>query len=239
MNPWPADSIPDAALRELVLPFARQAIAIRVLKDPMAALAMNGEELPQDIYWGELWPSAVALADALLDDSIPLPSGPAPILEVGCGTGLVATAAAIAGGRVLATDREPRALLLAQENARRNGVAAQVQLMRLDWAQTYEGRHGLILTADCLYRTEAAAEVACFLRRALSSAPGARAVVVDPDRVTARNFSFAAQEAGFNVRIFQRPIPFVAELGPVRELPAKAAQPPLLQPLEATFYELT
>ncbi|MCY3023443.1 MAG: 50S ribosomal protein L11 methyltransferase [Planctomycetota bacterium] len=234
--------IPNATLRELVLPFARQPIELLVVKDPWATLAANKDDPQHDVYWGELWPSGVALADAVLDGTIPLPDGPEPILEVGCGTGLVSIATAIAGAAgmsVLMTDREPRALLLGQENAQRNGVAERVRGMRLDWSQKYDGQHRLIFAADCLYLTDAGWRLAVFLRRALSRAPGARAVLVDPDRLTARNFSYVAREAGFQVRMFQRRVPFMVAHGPVRELHRQDPHAAIREPLEATFYELT
>jgi release factor glutamine methyltransferase len=54
-------------------------------------------------------------------------------LEVGCGAGLVAIAAARFGARVTAIDRNPHALRLARDNARRNQVSirlAQTDLLR-------------------------------------------------------------------------------------------------------------
>jgi len=236
--------IPNAPLRELVLPFARRRLSILVLQDPWATLAADGDDPQQDAYWGELWPSAVALADAILDGSVALPAGPEPILDLGCGSGLAALAAAAVARpeqRVIAADREPRALVLAQENARRNGLAERVGTVRLDWTKPYAGRHRLILAADCLYRSEANAQLAVFLRSALCSEPEARAraIVVDPDRLTARNFSYVARAAGFEVRIYVRPVPFIAEQGPVRDLNAPPRHAAALGPPEATFYELT
>jgi len=222
-----------------MLPFARRAITIGVLKDPYALLAGYPAGSQQDTYWGELWPSSITLADAILDGSLALPSGPDPILEIGCGAGLATVAAAIAGGRVLATDRDPHALVLARENASRNGVAEQVEYRLLDWRENCTARHGLILAADCMYRAGAAGEVAWFIAQALRSAPGARAIVVDPDRLTARYFNFIAQEAGLKVRMFQREVPFVTTHGPVKELPSGPVRNPSRQPLEVTFYELT
>ena len=51
-------------------------------------------------YWAELWPSSLALANALSRRAL----RGARTLELGCGLGLPSIAAAIAGGRVLATD---------------------------------------------------------------------------------------------------------------------------------------
>lgn len=54
-----------------------------------------------------------------------------PFLEVGCGTGLVSMAAARAGARVVATDRNPHAVRLTRDNGRENGLALDVVLTDL------------------------------------------------------------------------------------------------------------
>src|SRR3954467_4144179 len=64
-------------------------------------------------YWAELWPSAVALARAI---GVRALHG-AVTLELGCGLGLPAIAAALAGGRVLASDWAPDAVAVAARNA--------------------------------------------------------------------------------------------------------------------------
>jgi len=56
------------------------------------------------------------------------------LLELGCGIGLVALAAATAGFRVLATDYYSEALEFTQANATRNGVE-NVDTRLIDWAQ--------------------------------------------------------------------------------------------------------
>src|ERR687891_1653246 len=69
-------------------------------------------------YWAELWPSALALARAIAGRSL----RGARTLELGCGLGLPSIAAALAGGRVLATDWSPDAVAMTAENAARNGA---------------------------------------------------------------------------------------------------------------------
>ena len=55
----------------------------------------------------------------------------ARVLELGCGLGLPSLAAALAGGRVLATDWSPQAIELLRENAERNG--AELETAIVDW----------------------------------------------------------------------------------------------------------
>ena len=71
-------------------------------------------------YWAELWPSAVALARVIGTRAL----HGARTLELGCGLGLPSIAAALAGGRVLATDWSQEAVEMARENAARNGAVA-------------------------------------------------------------------------------------------------------------------
>src|SRR3954469_15020063 len=79
-------------------------------------------------YWAELWPSSVALARAVGARAL----RGARTLELGCRLGLASVAAALSGGRVLATDWSPEAVRFAARNAQRNG--AQVDTMLVDWS---------------------------------------------------------------------------------------------------------
>src|SRR5206468_4899179 len=67
-------------------------------------------------YWAELWPSGVALAKAV---GITALHG-RRVVELGCGLGLPSIAAALAGGRVLATDWSQAAVERTAANAERN-----------------------------------------------------------------------------------------------------------------------
>jgi predicted nicotinamide N-methyase len=100
-------------------------------------------------YWAELWPSGVALAREVAPRAL----RGARVVELGCGLGLPSLAAALAGGRVLATDWAAPALDLLRENAERNG--AQLELARVDWTQPdallSRAPFDLVLAADVLY----------------------------------------------------------------------------------------
>ena len=100
-------------------------------------------------YWAELWTSAVALAH---DVSLRSLRG-RPTLELGCGLGLPGIAAARAGGRVLASDWSPDALLATAANAARNGV--EVETMVCSWAApeplVERAPWPLVLASDVLY----------------------------------------------------------------------------------------
>ena len=82
-------------------------------------------------YWAELWPSALALARVV---GVRALHG-ARTLELGCGLGLPSLAAAVAGGRVLATDWAPDAIAMTERNAARNGLDARDAVRLLDGAR--------------------------------------------------------------------------------------------------------
>jgi len=100
-------------------------------------------------YWAELWPSGVALARRVVVRSL----RGARVLELGCGLGLPSLAAALAGGRVLATDWSPQAIELLEDNAERNGAALETAIV--DWtspeAIVERAPWDLVLAADVLY----------------------------------------------------------------------------------------
>ena len=77
--------------------------------------------LGSDPYWAYVWPSAMALAQELLQRP-ELVRG-RRVLDLGCGVGLAGIAAAVAGAReVVLADREPRALHCALAGALANGL---------------------------------------------------------------------------------------------------------------------
>lgn len=213
----------NVGLTAVSVPFSNQSVSLVLPQNPYAL----GDDLRNDganIYWAALWPSALALAEAILKRDITLRAG--ALLEVGCGTGLTSIAAALSdlsdtALSVHATDIEPRALELTRANAERNGVGSRIRTSRLDWRDPLAQKYRTILAADCLYETGAAAQLSQFLRAALEPGADSRAIVVDPERHTARNFQYALREAGFQVRTYLRTVPFVLALGPLGGLEAE------------------
>jgi predicted nicotinamide N-methyase len=101
--------------------------------------AVGDELLPP--HWAELWPSAIALAD---ND---FPAG-ARVLEIGCGLGLPALAAARAGCTVTAIDLSPTAIDLVRRSAARSGLTLTARAC--SWT-VLDGEWDLVLAADVLY----------------------------------------------------------------------------------------
>ena len=116
------------------------------------------EWAPLAPYWSVLWRSGVALAAEAAGADL----GGRRVVELGCGLGLPAIAAARAGAVVTAVDFEPEAIELLGRNAELNGVA--VEGVVADWSDPASlagrGRFDLALAADVLYEPGAAAALA-------------------------------------------------------------------------------
>ena len=113
------------------------------------------------LYWVFCWASGQVLARYLLDRP-ELVRG-RRVLDFGCGSGVVAVAAAIAGaGEVLACDIDPLALEATSVNAALNGVELAL------YPDYFEvgGPLDLILVADVLYDRENFPWLRRFLERA-------------------------------------------------------------------------
>jgi predicted nicotinamide N-methyase len=132
-------------------------------------------------YWAELWPSALALARVVAARAL----HGARTLELGCGLGLPSLAAALAGGRVLATDWSPQAIELLEENAERNGAVLETALV--DWARpdaiVERAPWDLVLAADVLYERRNVPLLLDLLPRL-----GAEVWLADPGRAPAEQF---------------------------------------------------
>ena len=100
-------------------------------------------------YWAELWPSSLALARAIAGRAL----RGARTLELGCGLGLPSIAAALAGGRVLATDWSAEAVAITAANAERNG--AGLDTLVCSWTEPEplldRAPWDLVLASDVLY----------------------------------------------------------------------------------------
>jgi predicted nicotinamide N-methyase len=94
-------------------------------------------------YWAELWPSALALTEAL-----PEGMGGRKTIELGSGLGLPALVAAARGAEVTALDWALPAVELLRVNAARNGI--ELEARHGDW-RTFAGSYDLVLGSDLLY----------------------------------------------------------------------------------------
>ncbi len=154
------------------------------------------ERLP---YWVELWPSSLLLADWRGNN--PQAVATLPVVDLGCGLGLVSMVAASLGARVLGLDYIPQALSYARRNARINAERhgfAPPRFAAMDWrAPAFPaGTFDLILAADVLYELRFIEPVLDFIQYALR--PGGRAILADPQRSTWPHFLDRAAARGFD-----------------------------------------
>lgn len=156
--------LPGAALRITPLPDVPQ-LRLHLLADdyPRGQLDAEGMQRVMDnpLYWVFCWASGQVLARHLIDN--PATVTGKRVLDFGCGSGVVAIAAALAGaGHVVACDIDPLALAATQLNADLNGVSLQLCSDFFDAAGDFD----LILVADVLYDRANLPWLQRFLQRA-------------------------------------------------------------------------
>jgi predicted nicotinamide N-methyase len=159
-------------------------LRLEILRPPSAdelidEAAFDEEEfLP---YWAELWPSGLALARHVAT----LELHGRRVLELGCGLGLPALAAALRGADVLATDWADDAIELLRRNAERNDVPLRVSRVR--WSEPdallRAAPWDLVLGADLLYEARNAEQLAGLLPRL-----GGQMLLAEPGRPYAKDF---------------------------------------------------
>jgi predicted nicotinamide N-methyase len=117
-----------------------------ILDELLAEDDPDEDRLP---FWAQLWPAGATLARAIATR----PLAGRRVLELGCGLGLVAVTAALAGARVLAVDRSSEATTFAAVNAARNGATLQTAVGAFDQPGHLLGEApwDLVLAADVLY----------------------------------------------------------------------------------------
>lgn len=174
--------------QEVVLPLGTVTLEKPRSADDLISEADFAEDdrLP---YWADLWPAAIVLSTWLETHPAPLkPDGTRPrALELGCGLGLVTTAATRAGYDVLATDYYVDATLLAARNAL-TATGREPAVRMVDWRAFPDdlGTFDLVLAADVLYEKSYAPLVAEAVTR--SMAPEGRTLLADQGRVALGSF---------------------------------------------------
>lgn len=172
---------------------------------------VKDERLP---YWADIWPSSTILASRLVllaDDGRDRTGRRG--LELGCGVGLVTTAAIIAGYEMTATDYYTDALAFTRANAWRN-TKKTPQAGMMDWRSFPREARGfdLILASDVLYEKEYARLLPGIFKRAL--APGGIVILADPGRIGVPEFKEECEASGLVIRD-KTTYPF--EVGEIRQ----------------------
>jgi len=162
------------------------------------AIADDPEEvLP---HWAEVWPSGVALADALL--AAPEVVRGQRVLELGCGLGTTAIAALQAGADLTVTDYATGALALCRWNAREN-AGRKPETVQLNWRKPSEAFLALagdgfpaVLAADVLYEARDIEPLLALAGRVV--APGGLLWLAEPGRPIAREFVGQLEARGWS-----------------------------------------
>lgn len=144
-------------------------------------------------YWADLWPSSRVLAAYVIAQA----GDGKRLLELGCGSGLVASAAAVAGYEVTATDYYSDACAFARVNAwHASGQAIGAYM--LDWRNLPSdlARWDVVVASDVLYEKPQATQVADVLVRTLSRDGVAH--VADPGRLALEDFLAACRTRGLD-----------------------------------------
>lgn len=138
------------------------------------------ERLP---YWADIWPSGRVLAEHVAG----LRGDGKSLLELGCGAGLVAAAAALAGFEVCATDYYEDALHFTRVNVA--SLSGEIPRTRLvDWRElpTDLGRFDYVVGSDVLYERSYGPLVARAVDVTLKR--NGEAIIADPGRIAAEEF---------------------------------------------------
>jgi predicted nicotinamide N-methyase len=153
---------------------------------------VRDERLP---YWADLWPSARVLANEIRTMRL----AGLRVLELGCGLGMVAAGAALAGADVTATDYYEDALLFARLNVG-DGTGRLIATRMVNWVEMPAdlGKFDLVLASDVLYEHRYAPLVADAIAATLVR--GGEAIVADPGRIAVEGFLEECRDRGLRMR---------------------------------------
>ena len=175
-----------------------------LLLDQLLAQGDDNEEVIDERlpYWAELWPSAIALSEHLLEACTIEPR--ISVIELGCGMGLCGMIAATLGAEVLLTDYAPQALELAQLNWQLNKLpppACQV----MDWrAPQTDKRADLILASDVAYEERFFQPLIDTFKLLLN--PGGTIMLSEPHRELAIEFFDLLEDQDFAYHSIDRQV---------------------------------
>lgn len=175
-------------------------------QDALLAGVRTDADLEAFPYGLMLWPSAIALAEAVWEAGDTLRG--TRVLELGCGIGLAGLAAAARGARVTQTDYQPQALELAARAAALNGidgVARRTGDWR-DWPDTLTG-FDRVIASDILYERGLHDALTVLLPRLPT--PGGEVWIADPLRPQAIDLLDAWERGGlWSIDLQSRTVPW-------------------------------
>jgi predicted nicotinamide N-methyase len=149
------------------------------------------ERLP---HWAEIWASSIALAMRLATEA----GAGRRLLELGCGVGLVSTAASRQGFDVTAIDYYAEALEFTRFNAIHNGQPPPTTRL-VDWRDCPKdlGRFDAVVASDVLYERPYSDLIAAAFAATLE--PDGLGILTDPQRQIAAPFPEACRRHGLTI----------------------------------------
>ena len=152
---------------------------------------VEDERLP---YWADIWPASTILAEQILARR----GLGRRLLELGCGVGLVTTAAMASGHEVVASDYYTDALAFTRANAFRNlGKSPAARMMNWRSFPTDAKHFDKVIASDVLYESEYAKILPRVLMGALSLY--GVALIADPGRIAAPEFLEKCEKVGLEL----------------------------------------
>jgi predicted nicotinamide N-methyase len=144
-------------------------------------------------FWAKIWPACTLLS--FFARRLPSPESK-NVLEIGAGVGLAGLFAATAGFDVVLSDINEDALLFAQINILKNGLADRARVRKVDFTtDKLEQSFDYIMGCEILYREDNFRPLAKFLLRHLKTKPEAEAILsVDCSRGAKHFFEMADKE---------------------------------------------
>jgi len=152
---------------------------------------VEDERLP---YWADIWPASTILAEQIISRN----GQGRHLLELGCGVGLVTTAAMASGHEVVASDYYTDALAFTRANAFQNLGKSPAARM-INWRKFPEDATNFdkVIASDVLYESEYAKILPGILMRALSL--HGVGLIADPGRIAAPEFLEKCEAVGLEV----------------------------------------
>ena len=145
-------------------------------------------------YWADIWPASTILAEQIFARN----GQGRRLLELGCGVGLVTTAAMASGHEVVASDYYPDALAFTRANAFQNLGRAPTATM-MNWRKFPKDATNFdkVIASDVLYESEYAKILPGILMRALSL--HGVGLIADPGRIAAPEFLEKCEDVGLEL----------------------------------------
>ena len=152
---------------------------------------VEDERLP---YWADIWPASTILAEQILARK----GHGRRLLELGCGVGLVTTAAMASGHEVLASDYYTDALAFTRANAFQNlGKSPEARMLNWRTFPADATNFDKVIASDVLYESEYAKILPRVLMGALSL--HGVALISDPGRIAAPEFLEKCENVGLEL----------------------------------------